>query len=389
MPSYNGGMRALPGHTPSRRHFGALFISLALVGAACGGGGESTTTEPVATDPSTSVVATTEPAPTTSLPAPPAPTPTVPKDSDGFPGDGDWTAYYRVTSDNGWFGTTAVAYSFPVTFDCDDAECSSGLSRPNPTGDRAPALFNFDGDILSTQYDGEVACLDPTTGEATGPRLTNTSLIDTLTPVLEGTNIIAFVGVRDFAGVTEGSEKCTEEDASYTADVVYLSDDANTPATITADGWFRTGYDEDVFERAIRLCTATPCDLQYRIPRSGLVADGSYQSVFIDVPLTQNADGTYTGSTTFIDSCASDIDQSFVAAEGYDATLEVTLTAVQVGDQMIIRATEVQTGTTHASLTAEQAAVCTDYEFETSVNGIRMVDGAVDVISWADPPINE
>lgn len=379
-------MRAFPHRPTTQVRAGALFISLALFGAACGGTDESATTEPTATEPSTSVVVTTQPA--TTLPAPPEPAPTTTTPSVGFPGDGEWTAYYRVTADNLWWGTTDIAVSYPVTFECDDAACSTGTSTPNPAGEPVAAPFTFDGDILSTQFDQMEACLDPTTGEPNGPKLTATTLIDTMAPVLDGTDIVAFVGVRNFAAVTVGSAECTEEEGSYTADVLYLRDDVGTPAAITADGWFRAGF-EEVVERAIRLCTATPCDLQYRIPRQQLVADGSYQPVFLDVLLTQNADGTYTGSTSWVDSCASDVDNSFVATEGYDTTLEVTLTAVQVGEQVIIRATEAQSGTPHASLTPEQAAVCTSYEFEESVNGIRMMDGAVDVISWVDPPINQ
>lgn len=365
----------------------APFLSVAvLMTAACGGSStDSADTTTVATQASAAVDTVVE---TSAAPAPTEPATTEAAGESAFPGDGEWTAYYRITDNGGWYTSPDVAFTFPVKFECDDATCSTGTRTANPAGDPVPTPFTFDGEILSNKFDQMEACLNPTTGVADGPLLTATTAIDTMAPVMDGSDIIAFVGVRNFVAVTVGSADCTAEELGYKADVVYFRDDAGAPSALTGDGWFRAGTGDNTIERAIRLCTATPCDLQYRMPKQMLTADGSYQPVFVDVLLARAADGTYVGSANWVDSCASDNDNSFVAAEGYDTTLKVVLTAIELGDVTIIQASESQSGTPHASLTPEQAAVCSPYELEEAVHGIRMLDTAVEVTSWVEAPIN-
>ena len=169
--SYNSGMTITPVSARPRSSLVALLIPIVALVASCGGGGETASTQTAVSElQSTTAPATTEPASTE--PATTEPATTEPAAEVGFPGNGEWTAYYRLTQNDGWFASPDGAFTFPVEFECDDASCSTGTRTANPTGDAVPTPFTFDGDIFSTQIDRMEACLSPVTGAVSYTHLT-------------------------------------------------------------------------------------------------------------------------------------------------------------------------------------------------------------------------
>ncbi|MCB1001696.1 MAG: hypothetical protein R2713_21840 [Ilumatobacteraceae bacterium] len=387
-----------PTHTPTARRrptrasLLALGAAVTLVTAACGGGGSGGGGDGTAErddggeDPTelTAAASTTSDGPATPATAAPAPTSVATTETATptsaapvgltFPAGNDWVEWLvvrRVTSDDGYWGATGAA--LPVEARaywarCDGDVCTAPqfdtrwLSDVESTG-LAPIDAALEGQYLTWGATEAAACLDPATGQATGPQESDQTSGFTLEAIGDAGSV--WQGPYQLMVETEGSAACMAEEAGYTASMV-LFDPAAVPASDDPVGawWGESGSVPGV-ERLVRACEPSEeCDAVLRFAEDEPTAPSPNRTMW-DVPLRRGTDGVWYGSIEYTGACISDLDQGYVSPVGYTITREVWLTVYDLAGTDVGRAAEMDdrvVGITHPDLPADQAAVCAPFE---------------------------
>lgn len=345
-------------------------------------------------------VAPTSEAPTTAANTQAPDTTATPAETDpattetataAFDLSGDWLLMARVTDNVGYFtgdDTPVLARNYAVT--CDDETCAAGslvVSAPggDTLGDDHDMTFTFDGTRLAVKGTRQSACLDPATGDASGP---DNSAITTTADLVVNEAGDGFTGTTALNLVTPESAECVGEQLSYLADAT-LHRAAAAPASPTPSIFAGSDTDSDLVQRGVLRCDAGEgCDYRLRISMDDSTADGSTINRQLDFLLTDHGSGTFAGVANYTESCLSDTDGTFVAADAYD----ITQTAVvgwqlsPAGDPVLI-SIEKTHGEPAATLTPEQAAICTAWDQESEFAGLPL-EGSTPLIDWGVPAAN-
>lgn len=295
----------------------------------------------------------------------------------------------RITEDDGIFltpeGNDPVIEARIYEFTCDDVACSSvTLGSSSLSGDEAePFQVGFDGTTLSGTDARVVPCLDPTTGEATGPELTGDALNIEMTATDIGTGVPVFEGVFVQRYENPGSAECQAESTGYVADA-WMFDAATAPVIEPIEAVFGGEADVPSVERGIRRCTPADgaCDFVLRQTFDRMLPDGGVVRASIDWLLSGDPVSGYTGTTIYDEGCLSDVDRSFVSADAYETTHTVMLRTYDVASGVLI-VDEHRSAVPLATLTPEQAAVCAPFERTVSFVGLPISTPLA--IDWSMP----
>jgi len=303
---------------------------------------------------------------------------------------GKWLLMEKVTEKKGDYLNDAVpVLSRYYNITCDNVACDGGtivVSGPggDSFGDEYDMTFMFDGTKLFTQGSRTTECLDPTTGETTD--LKNSTVNTNVELDLNGA-ATGFTGKITVNLVTEASAQCKGEDIGFTADLS-MTKAAASPVGPTPSIFVGSDTNNEGLQRGVLHCDSG-CDYKLRMNLEDSTAEGPKLHEQIEFLLTDQKDGTYTGTAHYKESCLSDDDGNFIAAAAYDVTH-----SVRVGWQLsadgnpILVTIEKVVGEPDPALPVEQRALCSSFTIETSFAGYPLDDAAPLLIDWGVPVAN-